>query len=113
LYVSCSVARVAHYGELAPECASTYYKYGAALLYKYQEESDPLGDVPKSAPKEESVKSTTGKNDSESSKASCTNNVEDAASSEKVDAEEGKLLTSYTKLDCSTLSGLCIVIIYL
>jgi nuclear autoantigenic sperm protein len=58
------------------------------LLYKYQEESDPLGDVPKSAPKEESVKSTTGKNDSESSKASCTNNVEDAASSEKVDAEE-------------------------
>lgn len=81
-------SRTAHYGELAPECASTYYKYGCALLYKAQEETDPLGNVPKSAPKEESVKSTTGKDDSGSSKASCSN-VEDAASSEKVDAEEG------------------------
>ncbi|KAK3124321.1 hypothetical protein QOZ80_7BG0584980 [Eleusine coracana subsp. coracana] len=81
--------RTAHYGELAPECASTYYKYGVALLYKYKEESDPLGSVPKSAPKEESVKSTTGKNYGESSKASGSN-VEDAASSEKVDAEKGQ-----------------------
>jgi HAT1-interacting factor 1 len=88
--------RVAQYGELAPECASTYYKYGAALLFKYQEESDPLGgNVPKSAPKEQSVKSSTGKNDSESSKTSGSgSNVEDAASSEKVDAEEGRLFTA-------------------
>ncbi|KAI3760894.1 hypothetical protein L1987_51296 [Smallanthus sonchifolius] len=34
--------RVAHYGELAPECVRAYYKYGCALLYKAQEESDPL-----------------------------------------------------------------------
>ncbi|XP_076932280.1 NASP-related protein sim3-like [Bidens hawaiensis] len=34
--------RVAHYGELAPECVRAYYKYGFALLYKAQEESDPL-----------------------------------------------------------------------
>ncbi|TVU40693.1 hypothetical protein EJB05_14163 [Eragrostis curvula] len=81
--------RVAHYGELAPDCADTYYKYGVALLYKYQEESDPLGNVPKSAPKEESVKSTTGKADSGNSKASGSN-VEDAASSEKVGAEDGQ-----------------------
>ncbi|KAJ4964506.1 hypothetical protein NE237_024445 [Protea cynaroides] len=39
--------RVAHYGELAPECAGAYYKYGCALLYKAQEEADPLGMVPK------------------------------------------------------------------
>ena len=39
--------RVAHYGELAPECVHTYYKYGCALLYKAQEEADPLVDVPK------------------------------------------------------------------
>ncbi|XP_076953945.1 NASP-related protein sim3-like [Bidens hawaiensis] len=34
--------RAAHYGELAPECVRAYYKYGCALLYKAQEESDPL-----------------------------------------------------------------------
>lgn len=39
--------RVGHYGELAPECSSAYYKYGCALLYKAQEEADPLGSMPK------------------------------------------------------------------
>lgn len=39
--------RVAHYGELAFECVNAYYKYGCALLYKAQEEADPLGAVPK------------------------------------------------------------------
>ncbi|GAA0185899.1 chaperone [Lithospermum erythrorhizon] len=39
--------RVAHFGELSPECVNTYYKYGCALLYKAQDESDPLGSVPK------------------------------------------------------------------
>ncbi|TKW30253.1 hypothetical protein SEVIR_2G023100v4 [Setaria viridis] len=81
--------RTAHYGELAPECASTYFKYGCALLYKAQEETDPLGNVPKSEPNEESVKSTTAKADSECSKASGSN-AEDAVSSGKVGAEEGE-----------------------
>nr|ACG24569.1 TPR domain containing protein [Zea mays] len=81
--------RASHYGELAPECASTYFKYGCALLYKAQEESDVLGNVPKSLPNEDSVKSTATKDDSGTSKVSGTN-VEDAASSEKVDAEEGQ-----------------------
>ncbi|KAJ1287548.1 hypothetical protein BS78_02G018500 [Paspalum vaginatum] len=81
--------RTSHYGELAPECASTYYKYGCALLYKAQEEADPLGNVPKSIPNEESVKSTASKDDSASSKVSGSN-VEDAVSSEKVGAEEGQ-----------------------
>ncbi|KAK1299726.1 hypothetical protein QJS10_CPB13g00143 [Acorus calamus] len=35
--------KVGHYGELAEECASAYYKYGCALLSKFQEEADPLG----------------------------------------------------------------------
>ncbi|GAB2279697.1 hypothetical protein Dimus_014339 [Dionaea muscipula] len=39
--------RVAHYGELAPECVDAYYKYGCALLYKAQEEADPLATMPK------------------------------------------------------------------
>jgi HAT1-interacting factor 1 len=41
---------VQHYGELALECATTYYKYGCALFDRVQSESDPLGD--KAAPKE-------------------------------------------------------------
>ncbi|XP_037487379.1 uncharacterized protein LOC119365828 [Triticum dicoccoides] len=39
--------RVAHYGELAPECASVYYKYGCALLWKAQKATNPLGNLPK------------------------------------------------------------------
>lgn len=41
------LSRVAHYGELAPACATAYYNYGRALLYKAQEEADPLVNVPK------------------------------------------------------------------
>ncbi|MCD7448860.1 hypothetical protein HAX54_046954 [Datura stramonium] len=37
---------VGHYGELAPECINAYYKYGCALLYKAQEEADPLVSLP-------------------------------------------------------------------
>lgn len=36
--------RVWHFGDLAPECATTYYKYGCALLYKAQEEVDPINE---------------------------------------------------------------------
>ncbi|XP_073290922.1 uncharacterized protein [Primulina huaijiensis] len=39
--------RVAHFGELAPECVSAYYKYGRALLRKAQEEVDPLASMAK------------------------------------------------------------------
>lgn len=37
--------RVRHFGELAPECATTYYKYGCALFDKLQDEADPLGET--------------------------------------------------------------------
>ncbi|XP_061374460.1 uncharacterized protein LOC133316697 [Gastrolobium bilobum] len=72
--------RTAHFGELAPECVHTYYKYGCALLYKAQEEADPLADVPKKedgsqhgSAKDGSVKSSLN---AESSTASFSSNVE-------------------------------------
>ena len=102
--------RTSHYGELAPECASTYFKYGCALLYKAQEETDPLGNVPKNAPNEESAKSTTTKDDSVNSKASVSN-AEDATSSEKVDVEEGILLP-HIVMSLKHNIVLCMLIIY-
>ncbi|XP_024364543.1 uncharacterized protein [Physcomitrium patens] len=60
--------RVRHFGELAPECATTYFKYGCALFDKLQEEADPLGEtvnpnpaLPSSHPEGSSGKEVTGK----------------------------------------------------
>ncbi|KAL2552089.1 Tetratricopeptide repeat (TPR)-like superfamily protein [Forsythia ovata] len=91
--------RVAHYGELAPECIQSYYKYGCALLYKAQEEADPLAAMPKKGGVSQedsnidgSVKSTIN---GESSAASVSNNEEQGGSSNNLDeaadnATEGK-----------------------
>ncbi|WJX60845.1 hypothetical protein P8452_46003 [Trifolium repens] len=83
--------RVAHYGELAPECVHTYYKYGCALLYKAQEEADPLGAVPKKqdgsqhgSDKDGSVKSAMN---AESSTASFASNVEQDVTSNNQESE--------------------------
>ncbi|XP_072987663.1 NASP-related protein sim3 [Typha latifolia] len=82
--------RVAHYGELAQECASSYYKYGCALLYKAQEETDPLGNVPESNPTNpETAKSATSIDSSESSKASTTNGKEDILNDNNEEADGG------------------------
>lgn len=74
------VFRAAHFGELAPECVAAYYKYGCALLYKAQEEADPLGSMPKKegTSEEDSNKESSTKvaADGESSAASVTNNAE-------------------------------------
>ncbi|XP_062102280.1 uncharacterized protein LOC133812375 [Humulus lupulus] len=68
--------RVGRFGELSPECVKTYYKYGCALLYKAQEEADPLGYVPKKGGElqQESAKDESAKNVSngESSVASAS-----------------------------------------
>ncbi|KAJ9170789.1 hypothetical protein P3X46_018867 [Hevea brasiliensis] len=73
--------RVSHYGELAFECLNAYYQYGRALLYKAQEEADPLATVPKkdSESKQDSDKDGSVKNsiNGESSTASVSSNVED------------------------------------
>ncbi|ESW28854.1 hypothetical protein PHAVU_002G023700 [Phaseolus vulgaris] len=83
--------RVSHYGELAPECVHTYYKYGCALLYKAQEEADPLADVPKKedgsqlgSTKEGPVKSSVN---AESSTASFSSNAgQDVTSTDQGEA---------------------------
>ncbi|XP_028081849.1 NASP-related protein sim3-like [Camellia sinensis] len=71
--------RVGHYGELAPECVNAYYKYGCVLLYKAQEEADPLGTVPRKEgeSKQASDKDGSVKNaiNGESSAASVSCNV--------------------------------------
>ncbi|CAA2984961.1 NASP-related sim3 [Olea europaea subsp. europaea] len=81
--------RVAHYGELAPECIQSYYKYGCALLYKAQEEADPLAAMPKKdgvshedCSVDGSVKSTIN---GESSAASVSNNDDQGGSSNNLD----------------------------
>ncbi|CAI0554346.1 unnamed protein product [Linum tenue] len=84
--------RVGHFGELAPECITAYYNYGRALLYKAQEEADPLGSVPK---KDSESKQPSGKDASvkiaangESSSAS-SKIQEDGSSSHQNEATNG------------------------
>lgn len=84
--------RVAHFGELAPECLNTYYKYGCALLYKAQEEADPLGSVPKKedgsclASKGDASAKT---NNGESSMNGVSSNIENEESSVAEECGEG------------------------
>ncbi|XP_008241594.1 PREDICTED: protein HGV2 [Prunus mume] len=82
--------RVAHYGELAPQCVNAYYKYGCALLYKAQEETDPLGVVPKKEDESQQGSAKVGsvKNvvNGESSTASASSDAEQDGS---LNHEEG------------------------
>ncbi|CAM0946634.1 unnamed protein product [Alopecurus aequalis] len=80
--------RVARYGNFTPECDSRYYKYGCALK-ETQGVSDPLFNVPKSASNEQSVKSTTCKDDTVNSKTP-GRNMEDSSPLKKGDFEEGQ-----------------------
>ncbi|TQE08512.1 hypothetical protein C1H46_005818 [Malus baccata] len=52
--------RVAHFGELAPQYVSAYYKYRCALLYKAQEETDPLAAVSSNAKQDASLSNQKG-----------------------------------------------------
>ncbi|KAL1563260.1 NASP-related protein sim3-like [Salvia divinorum] len=89
--------RVAKFGELAPECVAAYYKYGCALLYKAQEESDPLASMPKKegVSREDSSKESSSKIhiNGQSSDTSAVKNVEQDVKAEdegdsESDAEE-------------------------
>ncbi|CAK7339475.1 unnamed protein product [Dovyalis caffra] len=77
--------RVLHHGELALECVNAYYQYGRALLYKAQDEADPLATVPKkdSESKQDDDKDGACKNVviGESSTASASSNVEEGGGS--------------------------------
>ncbi|XP_042066390.1 NASP-related protein sim3-like [Salvia splendens] len=84
--------RVAKFGELAPECVAAYYKYGCALLYKAQEESDPLGSMPKKegVSREDSSKESSSKLhvNGQSSDTSPAKNVEqDVKAEDEGDSE--------------------------
>lgn len=81
-FEKCFFSRVSHFGELAPECVNAYYKYGCALLYKAQEEADPLGAVPK---KEAEAKVDSDKDGSVKSGVTAESSVGSVAS----DAGEG------------------------
>uniref|UniRef100_A0ACD5XIF1 Uncharacterized protein n=1 Tax=Avena sativa TaxID=4498 RepID=A0ACD5XIF1_AVESA len=55
--------RVARYGELSPECASTYYQYGRALLkkaQKAQKAANHFSIAPKGAPYEKAGQNSNG-----------------------------------------------------
>ncbi|KAG1368529.1 protein HGV2 [Cocos nucifera] len=81
--------RVAHYGELSQECASAYYKYGCALLYKAQEEADPLGNIPKNTPTNlENDKTSSNMENCGSSKASSSDAKEDIPCGNNEEADE-------------------------
>ncbi|KAK8969687.1 hypothetical protein KSP40_PGU019929 [Platanthera guangdongensis] len=80
--------RVANYGELAPECAISYYKYGCALLYKAQDETDPLGNVLKNSPKY-STEDTAVNNVSDSKSSTLPSTLNKHASSPDINDLEG------------------------
>ncbi|XP_074275233.1 uncharacterized protein LOC141599192 [Silene latifolia] len=73
--------RVAHYGELAPECVNSYYKFGLALLSKAQEEADPLGTMPKKDAESQQGSVKIDNVERTSSIASVSSNVERCSSS--------------------------------
>ncbi|KAJ6813563.1 NASP-related protein sim3 [Iris pallida] len=82
--------RVVHHGELATECAMSYYKYGCALLYKSQEEADPLINVPKSTPKNSDKDNALNHGEgSGSSKGPASDAVQDNLSCGNEEVEEG------------------------
>ncbi|KAH9622477.1 hypothetical protein KSS87_017612 [Heliosperma pusillum] len=73
--------RVANYGELAPKCVNSYYKYGLALLSKAQEETDPLGTMPKKDAKSQQGSVKLDNVERTSSVASVSSNVVRCSSS--------------------------------
>ncbi|XWS33699.1 hypothetical protein CRYUN_Cryun22dG0105400 [Craigia yunnanensis] len=74
--------RVAHHGELAIECLKAYYMYGRALLYKAQEEADPLVSVPK---KEGQTQQDSNKEGSIKSAVTCESSVASVSSNSEQD----------------------------
>ncbi|KAF3323969.1 protein NASP [Carex littledalei] len=82
--------KVMHHGELAEECASAYYKYGCALLFKAQEETDPLGNVPNKSANTEKGKSGIVIDRSNSSKSVESSSANDVSPGETKATEGGE-----------------------
>ena len=83
--------RVAHHGELAIECLKAYYLYGRALLYKAQEEADPLVSVPK---KEGETQQDSNKEGSIKSAVTRKSSVASVSSNSEQDGSKGLINTS-------------------
>ncbi|KAJ6930051.1 protein HGV2-like [Populus alba x Populus x berolinensis] len=85
--------RVLHHGELALECVNAYYLYGRALLYKAQEEADPVAMLPKkdSESKQDDNKDGASRNfvNGEFSSASVSSNVEEGGGSNHPEGAAG------------------------
>ncbi|KAG6737074.1 hypothetical protein POTOM_059940 [Populus tomentosa] len=85
--------RVLHHGELALECVNAYYLYGRALLYKAQEEADPVAMVPQkdSESKQDDNKDGASRNfvNGEFSSASVSSNVEEGGGSNHPEGAAG------------------------
>lgn len=82
--------RVVHYGELSTECVNAYYKYGCALLYKAQDEADPLGTVPKKEGEFEQISNKDGSvKDAINSKSSAASVSSNAKVDETSQPQEG------------------------
>ncbi|XP_078179759.1 tetratricopeptide repeat (TPR)-like superfamily protein [Carex rostrata] len=82
--------KVMHHGELAKECGSAYYKYGCALLFKAQEETDPLGNVPNKSANAEKGKSGIVIDRSNSSKSVESSSANDVSPGETKATEGGE-----------------------
>ncbi|KAI3500535.1 hypothetical protein L1887_36357 [Cichorium endivia] len=83
--------RAEHYGELAPECVRSYYKYGCALLYKAQEESDPLvsGTVSKKEATTADHSDKVPAKAAESGETSVSSNTKEGTSNHQEVSEDG------------------------
>ncbi|KAJ7556783.1 hypothetical protein O6H91_05G098000 [Diphasiastrum complanatum] len=89
--------RVQHYGELAPELTSTYHKYGCALLYKVQAETDVLGESATS--KEKNSTSPKTAVDEGVAKGSDENSDAEGSEEELQEDEETDLELAWKMLD--------------
>ncbi|KAH8956514.1 hypothetical protein BDL97_07G042500 [Sphagnum fallax] len=92
--------RVQHYGELALECATTYYKYGCALFDRVQSESDPLGDKAEPKEFEEGPSSPGASKGKEEDPADNEEGDEDGeGDGDQVEEEEGDLEDAWKMLE--------------
>ncbi|KAL5987170.1 hypothetical protein ACLOJK_041167 [Asimina triloba] len=97
--------RVSHYGELAPECLTAYYNYGLVLLYKAQEEADPLVSVPEkrsiSTRNSEADKTVKSGEESEASMTSISTDAKQECGS---NASDGQLEQDSIEIEADLLA---------
>jgi HAT1-interacting factor 1 len=105
-------SRIARYGELAPECASSYCRYGAVLLYQAQDSADVFGsnldtDVHQDVEDKENDKTakdptppaSSGAVDADAELAAALAAEEDGQEGEEIEATD--LEVSWENLDCA------------